>query len=149
MCHSNGSVFHNKSLNMGLIFYKNIPKHGSVFSKISKKFGCSKCEHPKIVKNRPIFQGKSLKMGTMLPKWPLNMGRGFKAQAADPCPNQIWVPPGFNAYLLVTYINMGECATTFTELKCKPEIALMTLPTRNLATTTTLTFRIQDPLLDP
>ena len=28
---SNGSLFHKKSLNMGPIFYKNIPKHGSVF----------------------------------------------------------------------------------------------------------------------
>ena len=31
LCHSNGSLFHKKSVNMGLIFYKNIPKHGSVF----------------------------------------------------------------------------------------------------------------------
>ena len=53
MCRSNGSLFHKKSLKMGLIFYKNIPKYGSVF----KKF------HMKIVKNGPIFGEKSLKMG--------------------------------------------------------------------------------------
>ena len=34
MCHSNGSLFHKKSLNMGPIFYKNIPKQ-VCFSKIS------------------------------------------------------------------------------------------------------------------
>ena len=31
VCRSNGSLFHKKSLNMGPIFYKNIPKHGSIF----------------------------------------------------------------------------------------------------------------------
>ena len=31
MCHSNCLLFHKKSLNMGPIFYKDIPKHGSVF----------------------------------------------------------------------------------------------------------------------
>ena len=36
MCYSIGSLFHKKSLNMGLIFYKIIPKHGSVFPNIPK-----------------------------------------------------------------------------------------------------------------
>ena len=30
MYRSNGLFFHKKSLNMGLIFYKNIPKHGYI-----------------------------------------------------------------------------------------------------------------------
>ena len=37
-------IFNKKSLNMSSIFYKNIPKHGSVFLKFSK-----------FVKNGPIF----------------------------------------------------------------------------------------------
>ena len=78
-----GHIFHKKSLNMGPIFYKNVPKHGS-FSKIYKLFG----EHPKIDKNGPIFLEKSWKMGTL------------KTWAAHPWPNQIWVPPGQIPYLL-------------------------------------------------
>ena len=31
MCHSNGSLFHKKSLSMDPIFYKNIPIYGSLF----------------------------------------------------------------------------------------------------------------------
>ena len=31
MCHTNGSLFYKKSLNMGPILYKNILKHGSNF----------------------------------------------------------------------------------------------------------------------
>ena len=50
--------FAKKSLNMGPISYKKIPKHGFVFPKIFR------CEHPKIVKNGPIFREKSLKMST-------------------------------------------------------------------------------------
>ena len=44
MCHSNGLVFHKKAINMGPIFYKNIPKHGFVFSKFLSG------EHPKTEK---------------------------------------------------------------------------------------------------
>ena len=33
MCHFNESLFHKKTLNMGPIFYKNIPKHKSAFHK--------------------------------------------------------------------------------------------------------------------
>ena len=40
MCRSKGSLFHKKSLNMGPIFYKNIPrpKHGFVFPKFPNFF---------------------------------------------------------------------------------------------------------------
>ena len=56
MCFSNGLPFHKIPLNTGTIFYKNIPKHGSLFPKLFQKiFGCSLCEHPKILKNGPIF----------------------------------------------------------------------------------------------
>ena len=52
---------------------------------------------PKIVeflKNRPIFEGKSLKIGTLSGQNPpLKMGMGFEARVAHPCPTQIWVPP--------------------------------------------------------
>ena len=40
------------------------------------------------------FSRKILKDGyPFLQKSPLKMGRGFEAQAAHPCPAQIWVPP--------------------------------------------------------
>ena len=55
ICCSNGSLFYKKSQNVGPIFYKSIPKHGSIFSKI---FGCSP-EHLKILKNGPIFWEKN------------------------------------------------------------------------------------------
>ena len=48
---------------MGPIFFKNIPKHGFCFSKISKIFGCWHGKHLKML-NVPRFQEKSLKMGT-------------------------------------------------------------------------------------
>ena len=51
---------HKKSLNMGPNFYKNIPKHGSVFSK---------SKHPKIVKMGLCFKkNPTLKMGTFSAK---------------------------------------------------------------------------------
>ena len=51
MYRSNGSLFHKKSLNTGPIFYKDIPKHESIFSKIFK--------------NGPVFREKCLvQMGT-------------------------------------------------------------------------------------
>ena len=59
MCHSDGSLFHKKTLNMGPIFYKNIPKHSLYF----QNFGvfAMGIEHPKI---GPIFEEKCFKMGT-------------------------------------------------------------------------------------
>ena len=94
MCRFNGSLFHKKSLNMGPIFYKNIPKHRSVFTKYPIYFRA--CEYLKILKNGPVFQEKSLKWipYLFLPKWPLKMDMGFEARAAHPRPNQIWVPMG-------------------------------------------------------
>ena len=47
---------------MDLIFYKKIPKHGSIFPKL------------KIVKNWPIFQEKSVKMGNFFAKMFLKDG---------------------------------------------------------------------------
>ena len=76
MCHCNGSPFHKKFVNIGLIFYKNVPEHGSVFPKL-----CGK--HPQILKNGLYFfwgGGESLKMGTFLSKWPLKMGRVWKLE---------------------------------------------------------------------
>ena len=51
----------------------------------------------KICEKWAYFPRKILNNGyPFLPKWPLKMGRGFEAQAAHPCPNQIWVPPKNN-----------------------------------------------------
>ena len=41
MCHSNGSLFYKKSLNMGPAFYQKILKHGSTFLTEPKIFGFS------------------------------------------------------------------------------------------------------------
>ena len=86
MCRSNGSLFYKKSLNMGPVFYQKILKHGSTFLTEPKFLGFRMPKNPKIA--------KFLKNGyPFLPKSPLNMGRGFEAWAAHPCPTQIWVPP--------------------------------------------------------
>ena len=97
LCRSNGSLFCKKSLNMGPVFYQKILKHGSTFLTRPQIFGFLHGETPK---NRKIsekwayFSRKNLKNGyPFLPKSPLKMGRGFEAQAAHPCPTQIWVPP--------------------------------------------------------
>ena len=76
------SLFHKKSLNMGPIFYKNIPKHWYVFM-TKPKFSLRSLEN---CENGPIFQQKSLKKGTYDPS---KMGGGFKARVAQPRPNQI------------------------------------------------------------
>ena len=55
---------------MGPVFYKNIPKHGTIFPNF------------KNVKNRPIFPEKSLKMDTFFCQ--NDLGMGFKAWAAHP-----------------------------------------------------------------
>ena len=39
VCCSTGFIFHKKSLNMGLIFYKNIHKHGSISPEFPKFSG--------------------------------------------------------------------------------------------------------------
>ncbi len=64
--------FHKKSLDMGPLFTGKTLRYGFIF----QKFGClpskisrySACEHPKILKNRPIFQEKSLEMATFFGK---------------------------------------------------------------------------------
>ena len=69
MCRSNGSLFYKKSLNMGPIFYQKILKHGPTFLNEPKFSGFRMAKTPKIVKflkNGPIFQEKTLKMGTLL-----------------------------------------------------------------------------------
>ena len=41
-----------------------------------------------------VYSRKIPKNGCLfLTKWPLNMSKGFEAQAADSRPNQIWVTP--------------------------------------------------------
>ena len=68
MCRSNGSLFYKKSLNMGPVFYQKILKHGSTFLTEPKFSGIRVAKKPKIakfLKNWPIFQEKSLKMGTL------------------------------------------------------------------------------------
>ena len=91
MCHSNGSLFHKKSLNnawatfstkISLNMGPSFPNFGGIRMRVPKN--CEKWAYiwRKITKNGCLF----------LPKWPLKMGRGFKAQEAHP--NQIWVPPG-------------------------------------------------------
>ena len=47
MCCSNGLLFHKKSLNMGPIFYKNIPYMGTFFQNFEKshKFGTFFCQN--------------------------------------------------------------------------------------------------------
>ncbi len=49
-------------------FFQNVQNFGCLPSKVPTNFGCSQCEHPKILKNRPIFREKSLEMGTFFGK---------------------------------------------------------------------------------
>ena len=101
ICCSNSLILHKKSLNMGNFFYKNIPEYGSVFPKFSA------------VRHAPIFRGKIPKKWVpFLPKWPLNMGTGFKAWAAHLCPDQIWVPPRFY-HLLNTLLMYKKLKSKF------------------------------------
>ena len=61
-----GHFSEEKPLDMGP-FVQNVQHFGCLPSKIFT-------EHPKIVKNRPIFQEKSLEMGTFLAKKTLRNG---------------------------------------------------------------------------
>ena len=68
MCRSNGSLFYKKSLYMGPVFYQKILKHGSTFLTEPKFSGFCMAKTPKIMKflkNVPISQEKTLKMGTL------------------------------------------------------------------------------------
>ena len=51
-----GFFFHKKSLNMGPIFYKNNPKHGSTFSDWDNIFGFSHGENQKLWRMRLYFE---------------------------------------------------------------------------------------------
>ena len=98
MCRSNGSLFYKKSLNMGPVFYQKILKHGSTFLTEPKFSSFRMAKTPQnceIFEKWAYFSRKLLKNGyPFVPKSPLKMGKGFEAQAAHPCPTQIWVPPG-------------------------------------------------------
>ena len=75
---------------MGPIFYKNIPKHGSVFMTEPKILGVCHVITKKIFKMGLFFKKKSLRYGYLFhAKSPLKMVRGFKARAAHPRLNQI------------------------------------------------------------
>ena len=50
---------------MGSIFYQKIFKHGSTFLTEPKFSGFSMVKIAKFLKNGPIFQEKSLQMGTL------------------------------------------------------------------------------------
>ena len=68
-------------------------------------------ENCEVFEKWAYFSRKILKNGyPFLPKSPLNMGRGFEARAAHPCPTQIWVPPGV---LISCYLN------SFVHMDCK------------------------------
>ena len=94
MCRSNGSLFHKKSLNMGSIFDKNIPKHGSVFFffKSLQNFSdvCHYANTQNFAHDWPKFQEKSLKMSISVCQKTLEMGRGFRLHRLTHVQN--WVP---------------------------------------------------------
>ena len=69
MWRPNGLLFYKKSLNMGPVFYpKNLLTWVNFKFWLSPKLHDLHAKTPKIaefLKNRPIFEGKSLKMGTI------------------------------------------------------------------------------------
>ena len=77
--------FLQEILKHGSLFYQKILKHGLTFLTEHKFSGFRMAKTPKIakfLKNGPIYQEKSLIMGTLfLPNSPLKMGRGFEARA--------------------------------------------------------------------
>ena len=85
-CCSNGSLFHKKALNMGPIFYRNIPKYGSVYLKFPKFFGCLAEKWANIL--RKIPKNKKV-LFFFFQKLPLEKGMGFKPGVAHPRSNQI------------------------------------------------------------
>ena len=101
-------------VNMGPIFCKNIPKHGFVFSKISQIF--KKWTH--------ILRKMPKKGYLFLPKWPLKMGRGFEAEAAHPCPNQIWVSPPPTPCIAI-YMSLGKIHLCFKPTEIQSEMLKM------------------------
>ena len=66
MCCSNGLLFHKKSVNMDPIFYKISLNMGPFFKNFKNFPMFAIIEHPKIVKNGPLFKKKkALQMGTL------------------------------------------------------------------------------------
>ena len=112
MCRSNGLLFYKKSLNMGPIFYQQILKHGSTFLTEPKFLGFRMAKNPKnheIFEKWAYFSREILKnVYPFLPKSPLKMGRGFDAQAAHPCPTQIWVTPRGQSTFCLGYFSQLE-----------------------------------------
>ena len=76
---------------MGPIFDPQIPKHGSIFVKITRIFwarNASPENFQKIPKHGSIFWAKSLNMGTFF-----SSKHGLGSRAAHPRPSQSRVPP--------------------------------------------------------
>ena len=79
---------------MGPIFYKNILKHGSIFS-IFQNFWVFTWQTPENFEKWVCILRKIPKNGYLFwPKWPLNMGIGFEAPALVAHPQtKSWVHP--------------------------------------------------------
>ena len=108
----NGSLFHKKPLNIGPIFFKDIPKHRSVFPKFPQFLGVCMVNIKKFCKIGLHFD-KNPKICTFFcQSAPLKNGyRGFEARAAHPV--QIKPEhgplPGFRSW----YISFGCCICFF------------------------------------
>ena len=97
-----GSLFHKKSLN---IFYKNTPKHVSLFMTEENANTWWKLWRnmpifweKSLTKNVSIFRTKSLKFLPFLPKWPLN-GQGFLGLGSTPSFKSNLSTPGLSPTL--------------------------------------------------
>ena len=118
--HPNGSLFWNKSLNMGHIFSKKISKHGTYFSDWSQILGYSHenfkkwvCISRKIPKNGSIF---CKKMGTSFLKFTSEDGLGVQGPSRTPRPKK--VPPlrlSVNKSFVIYYIGfvLKHCKFSF------------------------------------
>ena len=87
MCCPNGSLFYKKPLNISPVFTQKILKHGSTFltePQIMWFSGFFTLKIAEFLKNRPIFEGKSLKMGTLFAKIALKDGYGFWGSSSTP-----------------------------------------------------------------
>ena len=119
-----------KSLNMGQLFLTE--------PQITWFSGFSPCENPEnhwiFFENRPTFEGKSLKMGTLLAKITLKDGYGFWGSSGTPLSNSNLSTPGVDTcpadweqhacepclswimytswFLLISYIGLKWCNTT-------------------------------------
>ena len=92
ICRSNESLFHKKSLNMGLIFYKKSLNMSPFFQNHLQNFLVFVWKTPQNFENWTFISRKIPKNGHLfLPKWPLKMSMDFKASAANPHPIQIWI----------------------------------------------------------